>query len=94
MNGEITICESDNAIIEQVVDWIRQKNDPCKDSLETLSLGMTDEGIRIRDAVLNILKPAAYYTIEGDCVLLHSKLARPTLLKLAHIAVERMHHDP
>jgi hypothetical protein len=94
MNSKTATCESDNAIIEEIVDWVRQKNDPCKDSLETFSLSLTEEGLCIRDAVLNILQPAAYYTLEGDCVLIYSKLSRPTLLKLAHIAVARMHHDP
>lgn len=80
-------------LAEEIVDWILQENCPQKESLKVFRLGLTQEGLAILNAILNVLNPVLYYQSSDGDYLISSKFPHKTLLQLASIAVKDFPND-
>lgn len=79
-----------HAIAEEFVDWLLEENSPNKQSLTVFSLSLTPDGMAVRNAILNVLRPLM---ISHEGGVYGSNASRETLLKLANLAIQRMHHE-
>lgn len=79
------------AIAEEFIDWLLEENSPNKQSLTVFSLSLTPDGMAVRNAVLNVLRPSM---ISHEGGVYSTKSSRADLLRLAGIAIERMSYEP
>lgn len=76
-----------DTLAEEFVDWLLEENSPKKESLALFSLGLTLDGIAVRNAILPVLRPMIVSQSGG---VYSSKFPREKLLRLAKQAIERM----
>jgi hypothetical protein len=76
-----------DALAQEFVDWLLEEYGPKKESLALFSLGLTPDGLAIRNTILSVLHPMLISHSGG---IYSSKFPRQKLLNVARQTIDRM----